>query len=103
MSVEPEVLFAIVLMGLGTFATRVSGLWLVRRLRPSRFLEAWLDQIPGAVFAALCAPMVFKAGPAGWAGAAATLVVSRLGGGFFPSIVAGVATVALARWAVSGL
>ncbi len=102
MSVDPDILLAIALMGCGTYATRVSGLWLVRRLKPSRFLEAWLDQIPGAVFAALCAPMILKAGPAGWVGAAATLAVSRFGGGFFLAIVAGVAAVAGLRWFFPG-
>ncbi len=103
MSVDPDVLAAIMLMAAGTFATRIIGLWLVQHLKPSRFLEAWLGQVPGALFAALCAPMVVHAGPAGWAGAAATLAVSRLGGGFFLAIVSGVATVALARPLLDGL
>ena len=90
-------------MGAGTYLTRIAGFWLVKRLKPSRFLEAWLTQIPGAVFAALCAPMVLKAGPAGWAGAVATLLASWKSGNFFFAIVAGVGTVVFLKWFIPGL
>ena len=59
-------LLAIVLMGAVTYASRAGGFWLARRLAPGPFLRAWLEHLPGAVFAALVAPMVIGAGPAGW-------------------------------------
>ncbi|WP_158046539.1 AzlD family protein [Skermanella pratensis] len=88
---------AIVLMGLATYATRAGGFWLIQRLRPSRFLEAWLAQIPGAVFAALCAPLVLNSGPAGWGAALLTLVLARATGNFLVAMAAGVAGVAILR------
>ena len=55
-------------MGTVTYATRAGGFWLAQRLAPGPFLRAWLEHLPGAVFAALVGPMVVGAGPAGWLG-----------------------------------
>ena len=87
----------IALMGLATYATRAGGFWLIQRMRPSRFLEVWLGQIPGAVFAALCAPLVLNSGPAGWIAGLLTLVVARLSGNFLAAMATGVAAIALLR------
>jgi uncharacterized membrane protein len=97
MSDEYEGVAVIAMMGLATYATRAGGFWLVQRLRPSRFLEIWLGQIPGAVFAALCAPLVLKSGPAGWVAALLTLALARLTGNFLVAMAAGVVAVALLR------
>lgn len=84
-------LLAIVGMSAVTYATRVAG-WLVfRRVTIGPRLRAWLEQLPGALFAALVAPMVVEAGPAGWAGAVAAFVTMRLTGLFPAAIVAGLA------------
>ena len=97
MPIEPRNIAAILLMGLATYATRAGGLWLIQRLTPSPFLRAWIANIPGAVFAALCAPMVLKAGPAGWAAAAVALLVARRSGNLFVAMVAGVVAIVLLR------
>lgn len=84
-------LLAIAAMGLVTYLTRAGGFWLASRLRPGPFLRAWLEHLPGAVFAALVAPMVVTAGPAGWAGAASAFAAMRLSGQFVVAILAGMA------------
>jgi uncharacterized membrane protein len=91
-------LLAIVAMGLVTYATRAGGFWLASRLQPGPFLRAWLEHLPGAVFAALVAPMVATAGPAGLLGAAASFAVMRLSGQFVLAIVVGLAGYLLGQW-----
>jgi uncharacterized membrane protein len=95
--IEPRNIAAILLMGLATYATRAGGLWLIQRMTPSPFLKAWIAHVPGAVFAALCAPMVLKAGPAGWVSAAVALLVARRSGNVFLAMVAGVVAIVLLR------
>jgi uncharacterized membrane protein len=90
-------LLAILAMGLVTYLTRAGGFWLASRLRPGPFLRAWLEHLPGAVFAALVAPMVLGAGPAGWVGAASAFATVRLGGGFVVAILAGLAVYLVGR------
>ena len=90
-------LLAIVLMGLATYATRAGGFWLARRMTPGPFLRAWLENLPGAVFAAMVAPMVAGAGPAGWIAAGAGFVAMRRTGHFLIAIVVGLAIYLLAK------
>ena len=97
MSGDYQGVAVIALMGLATYATRAGGFWLIQRMRPSRFLEVWLGQIPGAVFAALCAPLVLNSGPAGWGAACLTLALARWTGNFLLAMAAGVVTVAILR------
>lgn len=90
-------LAAILAMGAVTYATRAGGFWLARRLRPGPFFRAWLEHLPGAVFAALVAPMVAGAGPAGWLAAAAGFLTLRGSGQFLLAIVAGLAAYLLGQ------
>jgi uncharacterized membrane protein len=90
-------LLAIALMGLVTYATRAGGFWLASRLPPGPFLRAWLEHLPGAVFAALVAPMVAGAGPAGWVAAAAGFATMRWSGHFLLAIAAGILVYLLVR------
>jgi uncharacterized membrane protein len=84
-------LLAILAMAAVTYATRGGGYWLAGRLRPTPFLAAWLGQLPGAVFAALVAPMVATAGPAGWVGAVAGFALMRWTGRFVLAMLGGLA------------
>ena len=90
-------LLAILLMGVATYGTRAGGFWLASRMTPGPFLRAWLEQLPGAVFAALVAPMVATAGPAGWVAAVSGFIAMRRSGHFLLAIVVGLATYLLAR------
>jgi uncharacterized membrane protein len=90
-------LLAILLMGSVTYVTRAGGFWLARRLTPGPFLRAWLEHLPGAVFAALVAPMVANAGPAGWLAAGAGFAAMRATSQFLLAIVVGVGVYLLAK------
>lgn len=97
-------LLAILLMGLVTYATRAGGFWLARRVTPGPHLRAWLEHLPGAVFAAMVAPMVAGAGPAGWLAAGVGFVAMRRTGHFLIAVVAGVAVyVAAKRLGLAGV
>ncbi|MEO1020528.1 MAG: AzlD domain-containing protein [Pseudomonadota bacterium] len=87
----------ILVLGVTTYATRAAGFWLAGRFRPSPFFEAWLQQIPGAIFVALVAPMVLTAGLAGWGGAATGFAAMRYRGNFFLAILIGMLTYLLLR------
>ena len=69
-----EAVATILGMALVTYATRAGGFWLMGRVTPSPRLEAWLRHLPGALLAALVAPAIVAAGPAGWL---ATLAARR--------------------------
>lgn len=82
-------LLAILGMAAVTYACRAGGLWLARRFRPTPFVAAWMGQLPGAVFAALVAPMVLAAGPAGWLAATVGFLTMRLTARFLLALIAG--------------
>ena len=88
---------AILAMGTVTYACRAGGFWLAQRLTPGPFVRAWLEHLPGAVFAALVGPMVVGAGAAGWLAAGVGFVAMRRTGHFLVAIVVGVLTYLVAR------
>lgn len=90
-------LLAIILMAMATYATRAGGFWLARRMTPGPFLRAWLENLPGAVFAAMVAPMVAGAGPAGWIAAGVGFIAMRRTGHFLIAIVVGLIVYLMAK------
>jgi uncharacterized membrane protein len=84
-------LVTIALAALVTWACRLGGWIVIARLSPGPLLTAWLQQLPGAVLAALIAPMVVAAGPPGWLAAAAGFLVMRATGAFLAAMAAGLA------------
>ena len=64
METDAVSLATIVAMGMVTYATRAGGLWLMGRITPSRRLEAWLNNIPGAVLVSIVTPLALSNGPA---------------------------------------
>jgi uncharacterized membrane protein len=97
-TVDPAALIAIAGMAVATYATRISGYWLFRRLSLGGRTKAALEAVPGAVLTAVIAPSVLATGPAEWIAAIVTLATARK----VPVIIAiacGVLTVAiLRRW-----
>ena len=79
MSVDPTTLVAILAMAAVTYATRVVGFALVRRLALTGRAQLALEAVPGAVLVALVAPAVLTSGPAdALAGVVTVLAVWRL-------------------------
>lgn len=102
MSVDSLALMAILGMGLATYVVRASGFFLVQRLPRSRFLDAFLHHLPGAMFVALVTPPVLNGGPPTWAGALAVVCCAALRAPLLVSLLAGAATVALLRQLLVG-
>ncbi len=83
--IEVSVIMA---LAVATYATRIGGYRLALRVQPSPFVEAFMTAMPGAIFAALVAPMVLVAGPPGWLSAAIGFIAMRLSGNFFLALTA---------------
>src|SRR5689334_22672419 len=98
MEIDPVVFGVIVGMAAITYATRAGGLWLMSRVKPSRRIEAWLRNIPGAIIISIVAPTALTGGPAVALATVATAAVAILRpGSFLLTIVVGAATVWLLR------
>jgi uncharacterized membrane protein len=95
--VRPEVMFAIILMALATYATRAGGLWLASRFDLSERAGAWLDQIPGAILVSLVAPVVLTGGIAEALAALAVLIVALRTGSLLAAMLTGVGAVVVLR------
>lgn len=79
MSVDLPTLAAILAMAAVTYATRVAGFALVRRLELTGRAQLALEAVPGAVLVALVAPAMLASGPAdALAGAVTVLAAWRL-------------------------
>jgi uncharacterized membrane protein len=84
-------LVTILAMGVVTYATRASGLWLGNRLRVTPRLDAIFTALPGAILISLVAPAVSASGIRGIVAAAATaLVAIRMRGNIIVPMVVGV-------------
>jgi len=94
---RPEVMFAIILMAVATYATRAGGLWLASRFDLSERAGAWLDQIPGAILVSLVAPTVLTGGIAEALAALAVLIVALRTGSLPAAMLTGVGAVVVLR------
>lgn len=97
MTMHPEALVAIVLMGIITYALRAGGFWLMGRVTLSPRVEAGLAYLPGAVITALVVPSVVAEGVAGVAGLAAVAIAMWIRPNLMLSLIAGIGTVVLVR------
>lgn len=90
-------LLTILGMGAVTYATRISGFWLLGRITPTPRVRAWMSAIPGAVLVSLIAPALLAAGAVGFVGGAVTVLIAVTTRRMLPALIGGVAVVALAR------
>ncbi len=97
MSVDPQVLLTIVLMGVVIYATRAGGLWLASRFEISGHVEAWLGYLPGAIIVSIVAPTVLTSGPAEALAALAVVLVALRSGSLLLAMTIGVGAVLLLR------
>ena len=97
MSVQPDVLAAILLMGLATYLCRCGGFILMRHVAITPRVEAWLKAIPVALIGAILGPVALSGGVSEWLGLAAAAVAMRAAGNDFVAAIAAVSIVALAR------
>ena len=92
-----ESLGVILGMALVTYATRAGGLWLMGRVQPSPRVEAWLRHVPGAVLAAIIAPIAFSGGIREALALLVTAIVAVRSGNMLLAMVIGVGSIWLLR------
>jgi uncharacterized membrane protein len=97
MSVAPDVLLAIVLMGIASYACRAGGFFLMRFVALTPRVEAWLSAIPIALIGAIVGPVAVKGGPPEWLGLGTAVALMRFTGNDFIGAIGAVAVVAIAR------
>ncbi len=100
MSVDPLLFLAIVLMGLATYGTRLSGYLLLRGMKVEGRKKAALDAVAPAILAAVIAPAIFLNGWAELIAGAVTMAVALLRAPLLVVMAVGVASVALLRYFV---
>ncbi|MGH6814666.1 MAG: AzlD family protein [Hyphomicrobiaceae bacterium] len=87
---------AIVAMAVATYATRISGLLLLKMTDPPRAVRSALDAVPVAVLTAVIAPTLVKGGPADLLAAGIT-VLAALRLPLLPTVVIGVGAAVVLR------
>ncbi len=97
MRISLVALVTILGMGAVTYATRISGFWLLGRVKPTKRVEAWMRAIPGAVLVSLIAPAILALGVVGFVAGAATVLIAARTHRMLPALLAGVVIVAVAR------
>ncbi len=97
MLIRPDALAAILLMGLASYACRAGGFFLMRYVTVTPRVEAWLKAIPVALIGAILGPIATNGGPPEWLGLATAVLVMKLIGNDFISVVASVAVVVVTR------
>ena len=97
MSVRPEVFQAILLLGLASLACRLGGFFLMRYVKVTPRVEAWLRAMPVALVGAIIGPVAVKGGPPEWLGLAAAALLMRFVGNEFVGCLGGIAAAAVAR------
>lgn len=101
MLIRPDALAAILLMGLASYACRAGGFFLMRYVTVTPRVEAWLKAIPVALIGAILGPIAANGGPPEWLGLATAVLVMKVIGNDFVSVIASVAVVAVTRLALS--
>jgi uncharacterized membrane protein len=92
-----ETLLIIFGMGLITYGTRAGGVWLMSRIKPSPFVEAWIRHIPGAVLVAIVAPAALTNGAADALGALTAALVAMRSRNMMLTIAVGITAVVFLR------
>ena len=97
MSFDLKALLAIFGMALATYATRVSGLYLMRGVTVKGRLKTALDALPPAILMAVIAPTILTKGPAETIAAAITAGAAFMRLPLVVTILTGVVSVILLR------
>jgi uncharacterized membrane protein len=92
-----DVLVAILVMGLASYACRIGGFLLMRYVAVTPRVEAWLEAIPIALIGAILGPVAANGGMPEWLGLAAAIGMMKVTGNDFLSATAAVVVVAGTR------
>jgi uncharacterized membrane protein len=94
MTLRPDVLLAIIGMAVATYLCRAGGYALFRALRPPRYVEVFLQHLPGPIFMAYAMPALAVHGWKGWVAAVAVVAVQYYARSLAAAILVGVAAMA---------
>lgn len=97
MAVETQVLLAILLMTVVTYATRAGGIFLMAYVPLTPRMEAFLKALAVSVLISIVVPATLKAGPRGIAAVAVAVAVMLATRSAIGAMLAGTATAALWR------
>jgi uncharacterized membrane protein len=97
---RPEILHAIVMLGIASYACRFAGYFLMGYVSLTPRVEAWLNAIPIALIGAILGPVAFNGGPVEWIGLAAAIGLMRVTSNEFVSVIGSVVAVAATRAAI---
>jgi branched chain amino acid efflux pump len=101
MTARPDILLAIALLGGVSLLCRFGGYFLMRYVKITPRVEAWLRAMPVALVGAIIGPAAVKGGMPEWLGLAVAALLMRWVGNEFLGCAAGIATVALTRIALA--
>lgn len=98
-ALAPAWTVGLVLLGMAgaTYLTRVAGLFLISRIRPTPKVEAFLRHVPASILVAIIVPNLVKGTPPELLAAAATAVVAALTRNLVAALCTGVLAVVLLR------
>lgn len=99
MTLRWDVVAAIVIMAVVTYACRAGGYAALRAVRMPPFADAMIRHLPGPLFAAYVALALARQDVTAGVAAVAVVVAQKALGSIGASILAGVAAMALLRWA----
>jgi len=97
MNLDLQLVLTILGMGAVTYASRIGGYLLLRRLPVEGRVKAGLEAVPIAILTAIIAPAALAAGPADALAAVITLLLALR----FPvlvSMIGGIGSAVLLRW-----
>jgi uncharacterized membrane protein len=97
MTLDPNTLLLIILMGIATYSTRIAGYWLLRGRKVEGRMKAALDAVPPAILVAVIAPTIFMQGKAEIGAGALTLLAALLRLPLLATILIGMASVVVLR------
>jgi len=92
-----QTLIAILGMALITYFTRVAGFFLIKRVKVTKRVEAFLKALPGTILISIVAPIVVTSGKPEMIASAATAVVAWRTGNLAISMAVGVLSVFFLR------
>lgn len=92
-----EPLLVILAMALLTFATRIGGFWIMRFMRVTPALEAFLRYLSGSVLVAILAPAVLAGGAAALLATAVAVAIAARTRNVLLAMTGGVSAAAILR------
>ncbi len=101
MSIRPDVLQAILLLGFASLACRLSGFFLMRYVSITPRVDAWLRAIPISLIGAILGPVAVNGGLPEWLGLVTAIGVMYFTENEFVGAIGACAVVALTRMALT--